>query len=119
MGSRLAKGEDWQIAYTIVTTPKGKGKKKKHKHLTISEEDIDKDFRLPVDSVDESTQALSSQLPPSPLHEANKKVEESSAPLLDSNAGKEKRLKVQDDEAAQVITADIRRPQGASLFEIS
>ncbi|GET01988.1 hypothetical protein GLOIN_2v1871772 [Rhizophagus clarus] len=81
-----------------------KGKKKKHKHLTISEEDIDKDFRLPVDSVDESTQALSSQLPPSPLHEANKKVEESSAPLLDSNAGKEKRLKVQDDEAAQVIT---------------
>ncbi|GBB92561.1 hypothetical protein RclHR1_20230002 [Rhizophagus clarus] len=48
----------------IVTTPKGKGKKKKHKHITISEEDIDKDFRLPVNSVDESTQALSSQLPP-------------------------------------------------------
>ncbi|GES95608.1 hypothetical protein RCL_jg9882.t1 [Rhizophagus clarus] len=39
-----------------------------------------------------------------PLHDAIKKVEESSAPLLDSNAGKEKRLKVQDAEAAQVIT---------------
>ncbi|GET00069.1 transposase domain-containing protein [Rhizophagus clarus] len=99
---------------TIVTTPKGKGKKKKHKHLTISEEDIDKDFRLPVDSVDESIQALSSQLPPPPLHDANKKVEESSAPLLYSNADKEKRLIVQDDEAAQVITG-YQAPSGCQF----
>ncbi|GES82808.1 hypothetical protein RCL_jg11614.t1 [Rhizophagus clarus] len=102
------------INSTIVTTPKGKGKKKKHKHLTIFEENIDKDFRFPVDSVDESTQALSSQLPLSPLHDANKKVEESSAPLLDSNAGKEKRLKVQDDEAAQVITG-YQAPSGCQF----
>ncbi|GBC02408.1 hypothetical protein RclHR1_04600008 [Rhizophagus clarus] len=88
----------------IVTTPKGKGKKKKNKHITISEEDIDKDFRFPVDSEAESTQALSFQLSSPLLHDAIKKVEESSAPLLDSNTSKEKYLKVQDAEAAQVIT---------------
>ncbi|GES90804.1 hypothetical protein RCL_jg14373.t1 [Rhizophagus clarus] len=88
----------------ITTTPKGKGKKKKNKHITISEEDIDKDFRFPVDSEAESTQAFSFQLPPPPLHDVIKKVEETSAPLLDNNASKEKRLKVQDAEAAQVIT---------------
>ncbi|GET01512.1 hypothetical protein GLOIN_2v1662849 [Rhizophagus clarus] len=98
----------------IATTPKGKGKKKKHKHITISEEDIDKDFRLPVDSVDESTQALSSQLPSPPLHDAIKKVKESSAPLLDSNASKEKCLKVQDAEAAQVITG-YQAPSGCQF----
>ncbi|GES84312.1 hypothetical protein GLOIN_2v1791351 [Rhizophagus clarus] len=87
-----------------MTTLKGKGKKKKNKHITISEENIDKDFRFPVDSEAESTQALSFQLPLPSLHDAIKKVEESSAPLLDSNAGKEKCLKVQDAEAAQVIT---------------
>ncbi|GBB98952.1 hypothetical protein RclHR1_33700001 [Rhizophagus clarus] len=48
----------------IITTPKGKGKKKKNKHIIIFEEDIDKDFRFPVDSKAESTQALSFQLPP-------------------------------------------------------
>ncbi|GES97036.1 hypothetical protein GLOIN_2v1871772 [Rhizophagus clarus] len=99
----------------ITTTSKGKGKKKKHKHITISEEDIDKDFRLPVDSVDKSTQALSSQPPLPPSHDANKKVEESSAPLLDNNAGKEKRLKVQDAEAAQVITG-YQAPPGCQFI---
>ncbi|GBB95196.1 hypothetical protein RclHR1_24960001 [Rhizophagus clarus] len=98
----------------IATTPKGKGKKKKNKHITISEEDIDKDFRFPVDSEAESTQALSFQLPPPPLHDAIKKVEESSAPLLDSNAGKEKCLKVQDAEAAQVITG-YQAPSGCQF----
>ncbi|GES85359.1 hypothetical protein GLOIN_2v1871772 [Rhizophagus clarus] len=99
----------------IMTTPKGKGKKKKNKHITISEEDIDKDFRFPVDSEAESTQALSFQLPLPPLHNAIKKVEESSAPLLDSNASKKKCLKVQDAEAAQVITG-YQAPSGCQFI---
>ncbi|GBB95600.1 hypothetical protein RclHR1_25720003 [Rhizophagus clarus] len=66
----------------IKTTPKGKGKKKKKKvHISTS---------------------FSATSPP--LHDTVKKVKESSAPLLDSHAGKEKCLKVQDAEAVQVIT---------------
>ncbi|GBC07052.1 hypothetical protein RclHR1_07210001 [Rhizophagus clarus] len=44
----------------IKITPKGKGKKKKNKQKTISYDNIDKDFRFPIDSEAEFIQVLSS-----------------------------------------------------------
>ncbi|GBB97316.1 hypothetical protein RclHR1_29640001 [Rhizophagus clarus] len=78
----------------IKTTPKGKDKKKKKKQKTISYDDIDKDFQSSDDSEAEFSQVPLFQPPPPPLHDTVKKIEESSAPPLDSHAGKEKCLKV-------------------------
>ncbi|GBB85675.1 hypothetical protein RclHR1_12150010 [Rhizophagus clarus] len=83
--STFAQPHTTAINSPIATTSKGKGKKKNNKHITISEEDIDKEFRFSVDS------------------EAD-------------NAGKEKRLKVQDAEAAQVITR-YQTPSGCQFVQ--
>ncbi|GES91770.1 hypothetical protein GLOIN_2v1787148 [Rhizophagus clarus] len=69
----------------IKTTPKGKGKKKKKKQIIISYDDINKDFQFPDDSEVKFIQAPPSQPLPLPLHDMIKKVEKSSAPLLDSH----------------------------------
>ncbi|GES86323.1 hypothetical protein GLOIN_2v1871772 [Rhizophagus clarus] len=81
--------------------------------LALAQE-MDIDISSSASHQSTSAQPHTTALPPPPLHDAIKKVEESSALLLDSNAGKEKCLKVQDAEAAQVITG-YQAPSGCQF----